>query len=130
MHIFGRKPHGSATGVALTFGWWLAADGRPNNLPWIQWLWFFDGLSVERVIGGHPASVYTYTNRVWSLSMGAFALIAVAFTLTRPVRSEDTRFKISLVLWLRHVSLAITYSWTHHASFGAPRTGTTPPKNI
>ena len=120
-----QAPWVLTTGVALTFGWWLAADGRPNNLPWIQWLWFFDGLSVERVIGGHPAfSLYVHQLGFGLFPWSAFALIAVAFTLTRrPVRSEDTRFEISLVLWLVGTFLygAITYSWTHHASFwGAP----------
>ena len=115
----------STTGVILTCGWWLAADARPSNLPWIQWLWFFDGLSVERVIGGHPAfSLYVHQLGFGLFPWSAFALIAVAFTLTRrPELSKDTRFEISLVLWLVGTFLygAITYSWTHHASFwGAP----------
>ena len=47
------------TGVII-FGW-CSRQMFVNNLPWIQWLWFFDGLSVERVIGRHPAfSLYVH----------------------------------------------------------------------
>ena len=81
---------------------WLVARGRCSSQQssWIQWLWFFDGLSVERVIGGHPAfSLYVHQLGFGLFPWSAFALIAVAFTLTRrPELSEDTRFEISLVL--------------------------------
>ena len=63
--------------LLLAGGWWLASAYCPENLPLIQWLWFIDGLAIDRQAGFHPAfSLYVHQIGFGLFPWGALAPIA------------------------------------------------------
>ena len=111
--------------ILLISGWWFASAYCPENLPKIQWLWFIDGLAIERMSGFHPAfSLYVHQIGFGLFPWGALAPLAFGLLLFgKGLFGVKRRFLVAVFVWFAGAFAygAMTYSWTHYALFlGAP----------
>ncbi len=113
----------TGTMVALALYW--ASTYRPSELPFSQWIWFIDGLGIERKVALRPAfSLYVHQIGFGLFPWGVLAPLAFAVLLfTRNSIGPIRRLHTSMFIWFAGAFIygSICFSWTHYALFlGAP----------
>jgi 4-amino-4-deoxy-L-arabinose transferase-like glycosyltransferase len=104
---------------------WRASIYRTPGLPLSQWIWFIDGLGVDRTISLRPAfSLYVHQIGFGLFPWGVLAPLAFAILLFTPNQSGSSRrLHTGMFVWFAGAFIygAVCFSWTHYALFlGAP----------
>lgn len=124
LHFTSLQPHLPlflATIALLIGGWAWANAFSPTELPTIQWLWFIDGLAIDRRAGFHPAfSLYVHQIGFGLFPWGVLAPIAFGLmAFGRKSVGHHRQMQTAIFVWFAGAFAygAITFSWTHYALF-------------